>query len=213
MVLFNLSLPEGVYIVGAWNNWVPTDNDKMSLDGGIYKITIPATALEYQDGSEGKVGWYKVIYVSTTKTVVSSSLPITTYSLGSDTQITIYATPTLMKDGFAIGVGDSVKEKGDWYLASEINNWQHEKMTKEGEVFVLEKEDYTINKDKITFKIARKTDWKPYEEQFDGKNYNAGMGQDASYKFKNEIGKTVNLRFIYNPKFSTLTVEESVVGE
>lgn len=201
MKLFNLSLEPGIYVVGEWNNWIPTENDRMYLNNGIYEIELPVASITFSPGSNGNIGWYKVVYVGTNETKIQSSIPVWQENLGVATSITIYASPDLMRDGFAFGAGDSEKETGDWYCAGEFNNWQLAPMNKIDGKFVYTLEISVNQGDSFYYKIARNLDWKPYEEQFDGKNYNAGYGQDA-YFVADKSGTSIVIE--YDPKLSIL---------
>lgn len=202
MSLFNLSLEAGIYVAGDWNNWVPTDLDKMTLsEDGLYIFELPVSSITFSEGSTGNIGWYKVIYVSPAETKIQSSVPIWKENLEDATSVTIYASPNLMHDGYAVGAGDSEKETGDWYCAGDFNDWTLTKMTKNGEKFVYEASKDVYKGDSFYYKIARNTDWKPYEEQFDGKNYKAGYGQDA-YFVADKSGSSIVVE--YYPKLSIL---------
>jgi hypothetical protein len=201
MRLFNLTLNPGIYVVGEWNNWIPTESDQMTLKNGIYEFELPVASITFSPGSSGNIGWYKVIYIGTTETKIQSSVPVWKENLADATSITIYASPNLMYDGYAVGAGDSEKEMGDWYCAGEFNDWTLSIMTKSGEKFVYEIEKEVSTGDSFYFKIARNTDWKPYEEQFDGKNYNAGYGQDG-YFIADKSGSSIVVE--YYPKLSIL---------
>ncbi|WP_083638888.1 MULTISPECIES: hypothetical protein [unclassified Thermosipho (in: thermotogales)] len=202
MKLFNLSLESGVYVAGEWNNWVPMQNDRMVLNNGIYEFEIPVASITFYPGSLGNIGWYKVIYVGGV-TKVQSSVPVWKENLADATSITVFASPNIMRDGYAVGAGDIEKEIGDWYCAGDFNGWSLEKMEKIDGKFVYEL-NIDVNKgDSFKYKIARGIDWKPYEEQFDGKNYNAGYGQDALF-IADKSGSSLYIEF--DPKFSILNV-------
>ncbi|MDK2886861.1 MAG: hypothetical protein PWP54_1439 [Thermosipho sp. (in: thermotogales)] len=201
MSLFNLSLDPGIYVAGDWNNWIPTELDKMSLDNGLFSFELPVSSITFTEGSLGQIGWYKVIYIGINETKIQSSVPVWKENLGEATSITIYASPNLMHDGYAVGAGDSEKEMGDWYCAGEFNNWTLSIMAKDGDKFVYEIEKEVSVGDSFYYKIARSSDWKPYEEQFDGKNYNAGYGQDG-YFIADKSGSSIVVE--YYPKLSIL---------
>ena len=202
MSLFNLSLEPGIYVAGDWNNWIPTEIDKMTLNvEGLYTFELPVSSMTFYEGSSGNIGWYKVIYVGPSETKIQSSVPIWRENLGDATSITIYASPNLMYDGYAVGAGDSEKERENWYCAGDFNDWDLTMMIKDGEKFVY-KITKDVNKgDSFYYKIARNTDWTPYEEQFNGKNYNAGYGQDA-YFVADKAGSSIVIE--YYPKLSIL---------
>jgi hypothetical protein len=202
MTLFNLSLEPGIYVAGDWNNWVPKELDKMTLSDDLYIFELPISSITFSEGSSGNIGWYKVIYVSPSETKIQSSVPVWKENLGDATSITIYASPNLMHDGYAVGAGDSEKEMGNWYCAGGFNNWRNlTLMRKDGEKFVYEVSKEVSKGDSFYYKIARNDDWKPYEEQFDGKNYNAREGQDA-YFVADKSGSSIVLE--YYPKLSIL---------
>jgi len=207
MKLLNIQIPDGVYVVGDWNGWVPTEKDRMMKEGDIYTFEIPESSLTFLPSSAGReflVGKYKVIYKSGGRAVVTSDIYVWKDRF-SDGKIKIYTDPSKMMSGQATGVGDSEKENGDWYIAGSFNGWRLEKMTKQDSgVFTLEK-DVNLANATIEFKIARSTDWKPYELQFDGKNYNAGYGINARY-VSPKTGQ-VRLLFTFNPRFSVLKCE------
>ncbi|MBB6062713.1 hypothetical protein HNP65_001165 [Thermosipho japonicus] len=201
MTLFNLSLDSGMYVAGDWNNWMPTEKDKMQLNNGFYMFELPVSSITFTEGSSGHIGWYKVIYVGTGESKIQSSVPVWQENLGDATSITIYASPNLMHDGYAVGAGDSEKEMGDWYCAGEFNSWTLSKMSKVDDKYVYEIEREVSKGEGFYFKIARNSDWKPWEEQFDGKNYNAGMGQDG-YFVADKDGSSIVVE--YYPQLSIL---------
>ncbi|MGQ9855654.1 MAG: hypothetical protein ACUVQF_02885 [Fervidobacterium sp.] len=218
MKILNLQLPDGVYVVGEWNGWVPTESDGMSYSGteDAYVFELPVASITFnpsRSGNEFSIGWYKVIYKDGSVTKVSSAIPVWKENLGSDAKLTIYATPTAMENGLAKGVGDSEKFKTiqkTWSIGGEFNNWTLAQgvMTWDdtNKVFVYEKTNFSVTKSEYKFKLSRTdTDWKPWELNFDGKKYDAGMGQDGSVTFP-ENG-TYDIKIIYNPKFSLLKVE------
>jgi len=210
MKLLNLQVPDGVYVVGDWNEWMPTNNDRMNYDSQAYTFTLPSASITYAKTSSGDdlfVGSYKVLYKESGVTKVSSNIYVWKDNLDtseSSQTITIYATPTVMVDGKAKGVGDSEKCTGDWYIAGTFNNWALEKMTYDAtnNIYYLEK-SVTLTDHTVQYKMARKTDWKPYELQFDGQTYNAGYGVQAT--FVSPKINAVTLVFQYDPKFSVLT--------
>ena len=212
MKLLNLQVPDGVYVVGDWNEWMPTNNDRMNYDSQVdaYTFTLPSASITYAKTSSGDdlfVGSYKVLYKESGVTKVSSNIYVWKDNLDtseSSQTITIYATPTVMVDGKAKGVGDSEKCTGDWYIAGTFNNWALEKMTYDAtnNIYYLEK-SVTLTDHTVQYKMARKTDWKPYELQFDGQTYNAGYGVQAT--FVSPKIDAVTLVFQYDPKFSVLT--------
>ena len=206
MLVFHLALPEGVYVVGDWNGWEPTANDKMDSSSGSYKFILPVSSITFypsEDAPSYHVGWYKVVYVSKSNTIVSAPIPVWRENI-EGTSITIYASPTLMKDGLAVGVGDSEKEDGGWYVAGAFNSWQLKPMKADSGKYIYEVK-YTIKKgENMEYKIARNTDWKPYEEQYDGKHYHAGYNVNASFV----ADKDATLLIItYDPKYSLLKME------
>ncbi|UXF01313.1 hypothetical protein IB67_07130 [Fervidobacterium riparium] len=218
MRILNLQLPDGVYVVGEWNGWVPTESDRMSYSSteNAYVFELPVASITFnpsRSGSEFSIGWYKVIYKSDGVTKVSSAIPVWKENLGSDAKLTIYATPTTMENGLAKGVGDSEKFKTiqkTWSIGGELNNWTLAQgvMTWDdtNKVFVYEKTNFSVTKSEYKFKLSRTdNDWKPWELNFDGKKYDAGMGQDGSVTFP-ENG-TYDIKITYNPKFSLLKVE------
>ncbi|QTA38082.1 hypothetical protein JYK00_00595 [Thermosipho ferrireducens] len=206
MNILNLTLPEGIYLAGDWNNWTPTENDKMTYKDNYYTFELPVASLTFEPGSSGNIGWYKLIYKDSSGSKISSGIPIWKENLGTATKVTIYASPILMRDGLAIGVGDTEKASGTWYIAGDFNDWAHEAMTFQAGKFVYTVEYYiSESKDPIKYKIARGTNWLPYEEQFDGKNYNAREKQDGV--FLPTVSGTVTLVFEYDPEFSILTVK------
>ena len=204
MTLFNLSLPEGVYIAGEWNNWVPKQEDKMTKEeGSIYYFDLPVASLTFTDS----IAWYKVIYIGSNESKISLTIPLWEDNLSS-TVVRVYVDIDKLRDGYAVGVGDTEKAAGTWYCAGEFNNWSLTKMKEKIEngekVYYLEV-DYEMEKgEKVEYKIARNTDWKPYEEQFDGKKYNAGYAQNALY-VATKSGSTLEIRFY--PKYSILEAE------
>lgn len=217
MKVLNLQIPDGVYVVGDWNEWVPTENDKMtfSTSEDAYVFELPVASITFnpsRSGNDFSIGYYKVIYKQGGVTKVSSAIPVWKENLDSDTKLTIYATPTIMTNGLAVGVGDSEKMKTaqkSWSIGSEINNWNLAQgvMTWDdtNKVFVYEKTNFTGQKKEYKYKLSRTdNDWKPWEMNFDGKKYDAGPEQDASFSLP-EAG-TYDLKFTYNPKFSILTV-------
>lgn len=208
MKILNIQIPDGVYVVGDWNGWVPTEKDRMVKEGDIYTFELPQESLNFFQSSAGKdflVGKYKVIYKSGGRTIVTSDIYVWKDKIAGE-KIKIYVDPNKMVNGQATGVGDSEKESGDWYIAGTFNNWKLEKMTynPESGAYVLEKEVNLANAT-VEFKIARSTDWKPYELQYDGKSYNAGYGVNARYVAP-KTGQ-VRLKFTFDPRFSILKCE------
>ncbi|MBO8161836.1 MAG: hypothetical protein H0Z24_09420 [Thermosipho sp. (in: Bacteria)] len=201
MKLLNLSLTPGIYVAGEWNNWIPTESDRMILKDGEYQYVLPVASITFLPGSQGNIGWYKVIYIEAGESKVQSSVPIWYENLLDATVVTIYASPNIMYDGYAVGAGDSEKMLGEWYCAGDFNSWSLAKMSKVGEKFVLTIDKEVNAGDSYYYKIARNTDWKPYEEQFDGKNYNAGYGQDALF-IADKAGSSIVVE--YDPKYSIL---------
>lgn len=214
MKLLNLQMPDGIYVVGDWNGWMPTDGDKMSYDDQVdaYTFTLPAASITYGKTSSGDnlfVGRYKVLYKESGVTKASSDIYVWKDNLDtseSSQTITVYATPTVMEDGKAKGVGDSEKSTGDWYISCSFNNWTLEKMTYDTteKIYYLEK-SVTLIDPNVQYKMARNKDWKPYELQFDGQTYNAGYGMQAT--FVSPKTGAVTLVFRYDPKFSILTCQ------
>jgi len=212
MKLLNLQVPDGIYVVGDWNGWMPTNNDKMNYDAQIdaYTFTLPSSSITYAKTSSGDnlfVGSYKVLYRQSGVTKVSSNIYVWKDNLDtseSSQTITVYATPTVMEDGKAKGVGDSEKATGDWYIGGSFNNWTLEKMTYDAteNIYYLEK-SVTLADPNVQYKMARNADWKPYELQYDGQTYNAGYGVQAT--FVSPKTGAVTLVFQYDPKFSILT--------
>ena len=212
MKLLNLQVPDGIYVVGDWNGWMPTNNDKMNYDAQIdaYTFTLPSSSITYAKTSSGDnlfVGSYKVLYRQSGVTKVSSNIYVWKDNLDtseSSQTITVYATPTIMVDGKAKGIGDSEKATGDWYIGGSFNNWTLEKMTYDAteNIYYLEK-SVTLTDPNVQYKMARNVDWKPYELQYDGQTYNAGYGVQATF-VSPKIG-AVTLVFQYDPKFSILT--------
>ncbi|WP_287925396.1 ABC transporter substrate-binding protein [Kosmotoga pacifica] len=191
---FTIGLP---LVAGDWNNWTPTESDRMILKDGLYTFELPVASITFLPGSLGNIGWYTVY-----SSVSGSKIPIWKENLGDATSITIYASPSLMSEGDAIGIGDSEKETGDWYCAGEFNNWTLSKMEKVGEKYILRISINVDEGDSYYYKIARGTDWRPYEEQFDGKDYDAGYQEDAYFV----AGQAGNLLVIeYYPKLSILS--------
>jgi len=221
MKILNLQISDGVYVVGEWNDWVPTESDKMrfSPSEGAYVFELPVASVTFnpsESGNEFSIGYYKVIYKQGGVTKVSSAIPVWKENLGSDTKLTIYATPTAMVNGLAVGVGDSEKMKTtqkSWSIGGEINSWKPSQgvMTWDStnEVFVYEVKDFAGQKKEYKYKLSRTDtrtddDWKPWEMNYDGKKYGAGMGEDASFSLPED--GTYDLKFTYNPKFSILEV-------
>lgn len=217
MKLLNLQLPDGIYVVGEWNNWVPTEGDKMTLstseDGYVFELPVASITFNpSRGGPQFLIGYYKVIYRHGGVTKVSSAIPVWKENLGSDTKLTIYATPTAMVNGLAVGVGDSEKMKTaqkSWSIGGEINGWNLTQgvMTwdETNKVFVYEVKNFAGQKKEYKYKLSRTdNDWKPWEMNYDGKKYDAGMGQDASFSLPED--GTYDLKFTYNPKFSILAV-------
>ena len=204
MSLFNLSLPEGVYIEGEWNNWVPKQEDKMiKEEGSIYYFDLPIASVTFTNS----IAWYKVIYIGSNESKISLTIPLWEDNLSS-TVVRVYVDIDKLRDGYAMGVGDTEKATGTWYCAGEFNNWSlvemNEKIENGDKVYYLEV-NYEMEKgEKVEYKIARNTDWKPYEEQFDGKKYNAGYAQNALY-VATKSGSTLEIRFY--PKYSILEAE------
>ncbi|QAV34163.1 hypothetical protein SAMN04488510_10518 [Fervidobacterium changbaicum] len=218
MKLLNLQLPDGAYVVGEWNGWVPTEADKMtySSEEDAYVFELPVASVTFnpsRSGPQFSIGWYKVIYKQGGVTKVSSAIPVWKENLGSDTKLTIYATPTAMVNGQAVGVGDSEKFKTalkNWSIGGEINGWNLSQgqmnWDSAKKVFLYERTNFTGEKKEYKYKLSRTdNDWKPWEMNYDGKKYDAGMGQDASFSLP-EAG-TYDVTFTYNPKFSILEVK------
>lgn len=217
MKILNLQIPDGVYVVGEWNDWVPTESDKMTISTleDAYVFELPVASITFnpsRSGNEFLIGYYKVIYKQGGVTKVSSAIPVWKENLGSDTKLTIYATPTMMVNGSAVGVGDSEKLKTslkNWSIGGEVNNWNLTQgvMTWDdtNKVFVYEVKNFAGQKKEYKYKLSRTdNDWKPWEMNYDGKKYDAGMGQDASFSLPED--GTYDLKFTYNPKFSILAV-------
>jgi len=213
MKLLNLQVSDGIYVVGDWNGWMPTDNDEMNYNARMdaYTLTLPVASITYAKTSSGDnlfVGSYKVLYKQSGVTKVSSNIYVWKDNLDtseSSQTITVYATPTIMVDGKAKGIGDSEKATGDWYIGGSFNDWKTpEKMTYDASenIYYLEK-SATVTDPNVQYKIARSTDWKPYELQYDGQTYNAGYGVQATF-VSPKTGE-VTLVFQYDPKFSILT--------
>ncbi|XEY09330.1 hypothetical protein QO062_03155 [Fervidobacterium pennivorans subsp. carthaginiensis] len=217
MELLNMQLPDGVYVVGDWNDWMPTEKDKMNYNSNedAYIFELPVASITFNPSRSGPqflIGYYKVVYRKSGVMKISSAIPVWKENLGSDTMLTIYATPTMMTNGLAVGVGDSEKMKTtqkSWSIGGEINNWNLTQgvMTWDSTntVFVYEVKDFAGQKKEYKFKLSRTdNDWKPWEMNYDGKKYDAGMGQDASFSLPED--GTYDLKFTYNPKFSILEV-------
>ncbi|PLV60445.1 hypothetical protein AS005_04005 [Thermotoga sp. KOL6] len=195
MTLLNIKLPDGVYVVGDFTNGVPKPEYKMELQGGVYTLELSSSVLTF----ENNIAWYQVVMVVDGKPMkASSGIPIWSEKIG-DT-ITIYASSDLMEDGTAKGVGDSEKETGPWYCAGNFNNWTLEEMTYQNGKFVLETGCFVTSGQTIEYKIARNSDWIPYEEQFDGVSYNAGYGENAVFV----ADKDGTLVIEFDPRFSLL---------
>lgn len=208
MRILNIQIPDGVYVVGDWNGWVPRPADAMTLEGDVYKLTIPSASLTYFESSAGapfQVSKYKVIAKLGGGTIVSSDIFVWRDKI-TDAGLTVYASPSVMVDGRAVGVGDSEKEVGDWFIAGNFNNWTLERMTYDGtsKVFRFERVVNLTDRN-VYYKIARRPDWKPYELQFDGRIYNAGYGVNAHFTAPRT--GMVRLVFKYDPKLSILTCE------
>lgn len=204
MLLFNLSLPDGVYVVGDWNGWEPSEKDRMEKVKDHFEKEIPVASFTFypsEDDPADHIGWYKVVYVRSGEAIVSSSIPVWKENLKDATRITVYASPSLIKDGFATGVGDSGKMMGDWYAAGDFNSWTPTVMERKEELFVYTVERSGNEGDTVKYKIARSNTWKPYETQYDGKHYHAGYGQDAIFTADSTYSE---LMIIYDPKFSLL---------
>ena len=117
MTLLNIKLPDGVYVVGDFSNGVPSSEYKMALQGDFYTLELPSSVLSFEDD----IAWYQVVVVENGKTVkTSSGIPLWKQLVG--TTVTIYATPDLMENNTAKGVGDSEKEKSPWRCAGSFNN-------------------------------------------------------------------------------------------
>nr|WP_155982635.1 MULTISPECIES: hypothetical protein [unclassified Thermotoga] len=195
MTLLNIKLPDGVYVVGNFSNGVPNPEYKMALQGDFYTLELPSSALNF----ENDIAWYQVVVVENGKPVKNTSgIPLWKQLVG--TTVTVYATPNLMENDTAKGVGDSEKETPPWYCAGDFNNWQHEEMTYQDGKFVLNTGYSVSYGETIKYKIARNTDWTPYEEQFDGTSYNARENQDAVFT----ADKDGTLVIEFDPKTSTL---------
>jgi len=195
MTLLNIKLPDGVYVVGDFSNGVPSPEYKMTLQGGFYTLELPSSVLNF----ENDIAWYQVVVVENGEVVkTSSGIPLWKQLVGES--VTVYATPNLMENNTAKGVGDSEKETPPWYCAGDFNNWAPEKMTLQDGKFILNT-GYTISSgETVNYKIARSEGWKPYEEQFDGTSYNAGYGMDATFT----ADKDGTLVIEYDPRTSTL---------
>jgi len=217
MKVLNLQISDGVYVVGEWNDWVPTESDKMTISTSedAYVFELPVASITFnpsRGGNEFSIGYYKVIYKQGGVTKVSSAIPVWKENMGNDSKLTIYATPTIMVNGSAVGVGDSEKLKTNlknWSIGGEINSWNLTQgvMTWDdtNKVFVYEVKNFAGQKKEYNYKLSRTdNDWKPWEMNYDGKKYDAGMGQNASFSLP-ENG-TYDLKFTYNPKFSILAV-------
>ncbi|PLV57209.1 hypothetical protein AS006_02640 [Thermotoga sp. SG1] len=195
MTLLNIKLPDGVYVVGDFSNGVPNPEYKMTLQGDFYTLELSSSVLNF----ENDIAWYQVVVVENGEVVkTSSGIPLWKQLVGDS--VTVYATPNLMENNTAKGVGDSEKETPPWYCAGDFNNWAPEEMTLQDGKFILNT-GYTISaSETVKYKIARSEDWKPYEEQFDGTSYNAGYGMDATFT----ADKDGTLVIEYDPRTSTL---------
>lgn len=213
MKLLNIQIPDGVYVVGDWNDWIPTEADQMIFDSveGCYKFELPTASMTFKasrSGSEYSIGWYKIIYKSGGVTKVSAPIPVWKENLNSDT-LTIYASPTIMINGQAVGVGDNEKfqTKGSkWYVGGEFNNWNlsNGEMTWDDSknVFKYILTDFNANKKSYQFKVTRNVvDWKPWEFNYDGKKYDAGFDNNT---LSLESTGQVDIEITFNPKFSLI---------
>ncbi|WP_048810869.1 hypothetical protein [Thermotoga petrophila] len=195
MTLLNIKLPDGVYVVGDFSNGVPSSEYKMALQGDFYTLELPSSVLSF----ENDIAWYQVVVVENGKPVkTTSEIPLWKQLVGAT--VTIYATPNLMENDTAKGVGDSEKETPPWYCAGDFNNWTLEEMTYQDGKFVLNTGRTVSSGETIQYKIARNTDWTPYEEQFDGTSYEAGYGKNATFT----ADKDGTFVIEFDPKTSTL---------
>lgn len=218
MKLLNLQIPDGIYVVGEWNNWVPTYSDRMiyNVDEKCYTFELPTASITFKpsrSGSEYSIGWYKVLYKEGGITKVSSAIPVWKENLNSD-NLLIYASPTLMINGQPKGVGDSEKFKvtqSKWYVGGEFNDWKPSNgemvwdETKGAYTYILS--NFNATKREYQFKVTRNVvDWKPWEFNFDGKKYDAGFDNAILTLERTGI---VDITIIFNPKYSL--IEASVV--
>ncbi|MGC8902345.1 MAG: hypothetical protein ACP5KD_03200 [Fervidobacterium sp.] len=213
MKLLNLQIPDGIYVVGEWNGWVPSDSDRMIYNDTekCYVFELPTASMVFnqsRSGSEYSIGWYKVLYKAGGTTKVSSAIPVWKENLNSDT-LTIYASPTLIINDQPRGVGDSEKFKviqSKWYVGGEFNNWNLStgEMTwdETRQVFVYTLSNFNATKKDYQFKVTRNVrDWKPWEFNFDGKKYDAGFD---NAKLSLEGTGTVDIEITLNPKYSLI---------
>uniref|UniRef100_A0A7C5U5M9 Uncharacterized protein n=1 Tax=Fervidobacterium nodosum TaxID=2424 RepID=A0A7C5U5M9_9BACT len=217
MKLLNLQISDGIYVVGDWNDWVPTENDKMiySSEENCYIFELPTASMTFKasrSGNEYSIGWYKVIYKSGGVTKVSSGIPVWKENLNDD-KLVIYAKPDYMINGQPIGVGDSEKFKttlSKWYVGGEFNNWNLSNgemaWDNTNKVFKYTLKDFNATKKTYPFKVTRNVgDWKPWEFNYDGKKYDAGY-DNATLQLE-ETG-TVDITITFDPK--TSKIETSV---
>lgn len=213
MKILNLQIEDGIYVVGEWNEWIPTSGDKMvySEDEGCYIFELPITSMVFKasrSGNEYSIGWYKVIYKSQGVTKVSSGIPVWKENLNSE-KLIIYAKPSEMTNGQPTGVGDSEKFKttlSKWYVGGEFNNWN----LSNGEmiwdntekVFKYTLTNFNASKQTYLFKVTRNVgDWKPWEFNYDGKKYDAGFDNAV---LRLERTGLVDIIITFDPKTSKI---------
>ncbi|MFN6991516.1 MAG: hypothetical protein ACK4MM_02210 [Fervidobacterium sp.] len=215
MKLLNLQVPDGIYIVGEWNDWTPTEDFKMTFSDteNCYIFELPIASITFKpsrSGNEYSIAWYKVVYKESGITKVSGGVPIWKENVQeNENKVTIYASPTLIKNGQPYGVGDSEKfsvKESKWYVGGEFNNWnlQNGEMIWDSEkkVFKFTLTNFNAAQKSYKFKITRNVgDWKPWEFNYDGTKYDAGFDNATL-----SLGNTgiVDIEITFDPKKSII---------
>ena len=220
MNLLDITLDPGIYLGYSKNNNIPGLEDQLIYDEdlGLYKITVNVSDLTYseidEDGIIYYLSYYKVFNVKEDGDVVSASIPIwkdIVEANGLET-ITIYADPSKMKDGLAVGVGDSSRYYVDWYFAG---NWGSDTwddgalkfQESEGILVANIEKDFNVG-DKISYKIKPSSDWHPWHMIFNSEVYSS-ESSDAVYTLKSNTNK---LTVYFDPKISYVWFEEREVN-
>lgn len=215
MKLLNLQVPDGVYLVGEWNDWTPTEDFRMTFSNteNCYIFELPVASITFRpsrSGSQYSIAWYKVLYKAGNVTKVSGGVPIWKENIPeSENKVTIYASPTIIIGGQPKGVGDSEKfstKESKWYVGGEFNNWNLENgemiWDAEKNVFKFLLSNFNATKQSYDFKITRNVgDWKPWEFNYDGVKYDAGFD---NAKLSLERTGTVDIEITFDPKTSVI---------
>ncbi len=220
MNILDITLDPGIYLGYSKNKNVPDLEDQLTYDEslGLYKITINASDLTYseidEDGVKYYFSYYKIFHVKDDGNVVSSSIPIWKDIVDDNNiqTITIYADTKKMKDGKAVGVGDSSRYYVDWYFAGNWgeNTWDAGAVKfEESEGILVANIEKAFNiGDTISYKIKPSPDWRPWSMIFNAEIYSR-EASNAKYELKSD---TNELTVYFDPKISYVWFVESEVN-